>query len=155
MTKTFEENFNTILKPALHALGFRQMILKRCICPEFLFYKKKLWFSWSWDWRERYLDVSLGHLFWFKDVMKSVVVIGDYSHYESQITPNAIDTIGSESAALRIVADSLSNAVLQYEEKYDEIFQAFRVSRSQGGGINIDEYIGKEVSMEDLKKFQC
>jgi len=156
MTKNnFEGKFISILEPVLNDLGFVKIALTGCIHPEFLFNKERLWFSLSWDWRDRYLDVCLGHLFWFKDVMDRVVVIGDYSNYESQITPSAIDKIGCETKVLELIACSLEEAIGLYEEEYKKILQDFRVSRSRRGGINIDEYIGKEVNIDDLQKFRA
>ena len=151
---SFEGKFKSILAPVLKDLGFTKVSLKDCMHPAFLFNKGRLWFSLSWDWRDRYLDVSLGHLFWFKDVMFRVVVIGDYSNYESQITTNAIDKIGSETKVLEMIAATLKNAINIYENEYEKIYQDFRISRSRRGGINIDEYIGKELKMDDLKKYK-
>lgn len=152
---TFEDKFKIILEPVLKDLGFVKVVLNGCMRPQFLFNKERLWFSLSWDWRDRYLDVSLGHLFWFKDVMERVVVIGDYSNYENQITPNAIDKIGSDTKVLNLISSSLSDAISQHEAEYEKVFQDFRVSRSRRGGINIDEYIGEEVTIKDLKRFEA
>jgi len=149
----FEKNFRRIVEPYLKELGFNKVTLKNCMHPQFLFNKERLWFSLSWDFRDSYLDVNLGHLFWFRDVMERVEVIGDYSNYESQITPSAIGQIGSDQKVFKIIVQSLKNAIIKYENNYDEIFQNFRISRSQRSGINIDQYIGKEVSINDLKDF--
>lgn len=64
-------------------LGFKEVILKDCMCPEVLYNKGSLWFSASWDYRDRYLELDLGHLYWFKDVMSRVIVLGDYQNYLS------------------------------------------------------------------------
>lgn len=149
----FKEHFNTVLRPALEDLGFLEVKLKGCMCPEFLFNNGRLWFSLSWDKKERYLEVSLGRLFRFKDVMERVVVIGDYSNYEKRITPDAIDEIGSDIKVLKIIASSLKDGIALYKTEYERIFQDFRVSRSKRGGINIDEYIGKELRIDDLDNF--
>ena len=150
----FKIEFNTILKPALLKLGFAEIKLKNCIHSEFLFNKDRLWFAMSWDWRDRYLEVSLGHLFDFKDVMERVVVIGDYSNYDRRIKWDAIDKLGGEKV-FEIIAASLKNAIDLYSQDYKKIFQDFRVSRSKGNRINIDEYIGKELKIEDLKKYRA
>lgn len=121
--ETFEGKFRTILEPALSDLDFAKVALKGCMCPEILFNKERLWFSLSWDWRDRYLDICLGHLFWFNDVMDRVVVIGDYSNYESQITPNAIDKIGDDKKVLKLIADSIEDAIRLYENEYEKVFQ--------------------------------
>ena len=151
---TFEKEFNTILKPVLVKLRFVEIKLKNCMCPEFLFNKDRLWFSMSWDWRDRYLEVSLGHLFWFRDVMKRVVVIGDYSNYKKEITWNAIDKMGSEKV-LQIIAGSLDDAIALYSKDYKSIYQDFRISRAKANRINIDDYIGKEAYIEELQKYRA
>ena len=150
-----EQKFKKILEPKLEELGFTRVNLKDCMCPTYLYTNGRLWFELSWDWRDRYLEVSLGHLCWFKDVMPRVVVIGDYSFYESQITYDAIDRIGDESEVLRVISSSLSNSITKYEQDNDRAFQEFRVSRSKRNGINIDDYIGAEISRDDLRKFEA
>lgn len=155
MSDTFDQNFRKILIPILKDLGFNRVELKGCMCPEYLFNNGTVWFSLSWDWRDQYLDISLGKLFWFKDVMKRVVVIGDYSNYEGTITHSAMATLGSDVAIFETVALSLKDALQTYNEKYVEIYHDFRVSRSKRGGINIDDYIGSEVELFELQKFKA
>ena len=150
----FNGKFERILEPALKDSGFTRIKLKNCICPEYLYYKRRLWFALSWDWRDRYLEACLGHLHWFSDVMERVVVIGDYSCYDSRISPDAIDRIGDESKVLTIVASSLEEAISIYENEYDRIFENFRITRSKRSGININEYIGNEVTLGDLKSYE-
>lgn len=155
MLDTFDKNIRKILFPVLKELGFQQVKLKGMICPEYLFNNGDVWFSLSWDWRDQYLDVSLGKLFWFKGVMERVVVIGDYSNYEESITYSAMSSLGSDVAIFEAIAESLKEALKIYTEEYENIFQDFRVSRNKGGGINIDEYIGAEVEITDLQKFKA
>jgi hypothetical protein len=151
----FDKKFQSLLFPKLEELGFTQVSLKDCMHPEYLFKNGRLWFELSWDWRDRYLDVALGHLHWFKDVMPRVVVIGDYSSYKREITFKAIDTIGSESKVMEIIANSLEQSILIYREHYTDIFEGFRKSRAISRGINIDDYIGKEVTSNELIKFEA
>jgi hypothetical protein len=155
MADTFDKNIRKILFPVLKELGFQRVKLKGIMCSEYLFNNGDVWFSLSWDWRDQYLDVSLGKLFWFKDVMERVVVIGDYSNYDERITYSAMSSLGSDVAIFEAIAESLKDALKMYKEKYQEIFRDFRVSRSARGGINIDEYIGAEVGLADLQKFKA
>ena len=155
MSDSFEQNFRDILSPILNNLGFKRVKLKKIICDEYLYNIGEIWFSLSWDYRDQYLDVSLGKMFWFKDVMERVVVIGDYSNYDEKITYSAMSTLGSDIAIFEAIALSLKDALKTYNEKYQEIYQDFRVSRSNRGGINIDEYIGAEVKLSDLQKFRA
>ncbi|MEP5764753.1 MAG: hypothetical protein ABJ308_09165 [Halieaceae bacterium] len=154
MSDTFDHNFKTILGPVLEELGFKQVKLKDCMCPQYLFNNGQTWFALSWDWRDQYLEVSLGRLYWFKDVMERVVVIGDYSHYESTITPSAMSTLGSDETIFSAISSSLESALDIYRDNYAKIYEDFRVTRSMRGGINIDEYIGPEVAISELEKFK-
>jgi hypothetical protein len=72
----------------------------------------------------------------------------------NQITYDAIDRIGSETKVLEIISSSLEDSISLYEKEYDRIFQDFRASRGKRNGINIDEYIGKEVSRDELQRFE-
>ena len=155
MSDSFDKNFRQIVGPKLKELGFEQLKLEGCMCPEYLFHKESLWFSLSWDWRDQYLDVSLGKLFWFKDVMERVVVIGDYSSYDRRITWDAMSKLGSDIAIFEVIASTLDNALAIYDKSYAKIFEGFRVSRSKRNGINIDDYIGKEAVLNDLNKFKA
>ncbi|MHC4930188.1 MAG: hypothetical protein ACYTFU_11080 [Planctomycetota bacterium] len=153
-SQSLDQKFNTILKPKLEESGFTRVNLKGCMCPEYLYNNGRLWFDLSWDWTDRYLEVGLGHLHWFKDVMERVVVVGDYSCYMNQITYDAIDRVGSETKVLEIISSSLEDSISLYEKVYDSIFQDFRASRGKRNEINIDEYIGKEVSRDELQRFE-
>lgn len=155
MSDSFDKNFRQIVGQKLKELGFEQLKLKGCMCPKYLFYKESIWFSLSWDWRDQYLDVSLGKLFWFKDVMERVVVIGDYSSYDRKITWDAMNKLGSDIAIFEAIASSLGNALAIYDESYKKIFKSYLVSRSKRNGINISEYIGKEAMLNDLSKFKA
>jgi hypothetical protein len=86
--------------------------------------------------------------------MERVVVVGDYSCYMNQITYDAIDRVGSETKVLEIISSSLEDSISLYEKVYDSIFQDFRASRGKRNEINIDEYIGKEVSRDELQRFE-
>ena len=155
MSETFDQHFRKLLNPTLEELGFKRVKLKGIMCTEYLFTNGSVWFSLSWDWRDQYLDVSLGKLFWFKDVMERVVVIGDYSNYDERITYSAMSTLGSDIAIFEAIASSLKGALNTYNEKYSEFYQDFRLSRSKSGGINIDEYIGEEVELSELQKYKA
>ena len=87
--------------------------------------------------------------------MERVVVIGDYSSYDRKITWDAMNKLGSDIAIFEAIASSLNNALAIYDESYTKIFEGFRVSRSKRNGINIDDYIGKEATLNDLNKFKA
>lgn len=62
----FQKEMDITLKPKLMMLGFQEIVLKDCIHPEVLFNKGRLWFGASWDYRDQYLEVDLGHIFWLR-----------------------------------------------------------------------------------------
>ena len=71
-----------------------------------------------------------------------------------QVTYDAIDKIGSESKVLEQISSSFEESVSVFTKEYDRIFQDFRITRSRRNGINIDEYIGKEVSLDELQRYE-
>lgn len=109
------------LKPKLIALGFQEVKLKDCMCPEVLYRKNNLWFGTSWDCRDRYLTVDLGHLYWCKDVMARVIVVGDYASYSDEIEKIKETNKSYLVKIASLVANTLQEAVSIYNERYDQI----------------------------------
>jgi hypothetical protein len=73
----FEQEVKRILQPKLYSLGFERIKIKEnWIYPTFLYEHNDMWFGTSWDWRDNYLEVDLGRLFFFKDVLPRVIIIG-------------------------------------------------------------------------------
>src|SRR5690606_15473516 len=64
-------------QPKLFSLGFERIKKKEhWICPKFLYEHNDIWFGTSWDWRDCYLEIDLGKLFFFKDVLPRAIIIG-------------------------------------------------------------------------------
>jgi hypothetical protein len=105
-----------ILLPKLLDFGFSEISLSGCMDYEALFRKKDLWLGTSWDYRDRYLDLNLGHLYWFKDVMPRVVVVGEYSSHCSRL--KRIDTSAPDylESVLQTVAETIEDAIISYNE---------------------------------------
>lgn len=82
----FHKLIDLELKPKLIELGFAEINLDACISPEVLYKNGRLWFGASWDYRDLYLEVDLGHLYWFEDVMPRVIILGGYASYCSKIS---------------------------------------------------------------------
>src|SRR5688572_5177379 len=121
--------------------------------PEYLFRKDRTWFSLSWDWRDQYLDVCLGRLFWFRDVMPRVVVIGDFSYWEPSVTWDSIRSHGDFEVVFARIEASLAGSVARVEEEYARLLDVFR--RSRGERLSIDDYIGKEATIDALEKYRA
>ena len=105
-----------ILLPKLLDVGFREVSLSGCIGYEALFRKQDLWLGTSWDYRDQYLDLNLGHLYWFKDVMPRVVIVGEYSSHCSHL--KRIDSSAPDhlELVLQTVADTIEDAIISYNE---------------------------------------
>ncbi len=145
--------FDGLIRPVLEHLEFREVVLKDCIHSQFLFQKDRTWFDLSWDCRDQYLEVSLGYLYWFKDVMPRVVVIGDYSHWDSVVTWDSIRSDADFEVVYGRIRDSLPNATSRLEAEFPSLLSEFRKTRNQR--IQIDDYIGQEVTIDSLKRFRA
>ena len=75
--KIFEKEAVRILQPKLISLGFERIKIKEnWIYPTFLYEHDDIWFGTSWDWRDNYIEIDLGRLFFFKDVLPRAIIIG-------------------------------------------------------------------------------
>lgn len=81
----YQKIIDRILRVKLEELGFEEVRLKNCIKYEVLFRKDDIWFGTSWDERDQYLQLDLGHLYWMKDVIPRVIIAGDYSSFSSRV----------------------------------------------------------------------
>ncbi len=149
----FQKQIDLVLRPKLIALGFQEVLLKDCMCPEVLLNRDRLWFGASWDYRDHYLEVELGHLFWFQDVMPRVIVLGDYATYcpELKVIPTDIDNYLRKVA--EFVRDTIENAVVIYEKGYEEILAERRNPKKLNYPKEFFTHLGCEVSKSDLERF--
>ena len=125
MTKDrFSEAFHKLLKPVLAGLGFRRILPPHgWTAPAELFESHNRWFGSSWDWRDAYLEVSLGRLFQYRDVNPRVIIQGPYSLNVvcgEQEVAQFLDT------QLSHVAASLPSAVESFDAKISESLRAMR-----------------------------
>jgi hypothetical protein len=73
----FPAAFERIVGPVVRAHGFRRVREPDgWMAPRLLFVCDNRWVGASWDSRDRYLEVQLGRLFEFRDVMPSAIVLG-------------------------------------------------------------------------------
>jgi hypothetical protein len=105
-----------VVAPSMLDAGFGRVKLKHCISYEGLFYRERIWLGLSWDWRDRWIDVKLGSLYWFQDVMPRVVVLGDYASY----CPAVRSILDSPSIDLdkvaRLLSDSIDDTLVAYTQ---------------------------------------
>jgi hypothetical protein len=105
-----------ILLPKLLDIGFKEVSLSGCIDHEALFRRQDLWLGTSWDYRDQYLDLNLGHLYWFQDFMPRVVVVGEYSSHCPRLTRISSSAPDYFELMLQTVADTIEDAILSYNE---------------------------------------
>jgi hypothetical protein len=152
MQMQFEDTFEQIMKPTLVRHGFERVMLDSCMRPEELWRRGRLWFSTSLDLRDQYLDVCLGHLYWFHDVMPRVIILGEFSSYanfdpfKKYRADGLVDTLSS-------VRDAFDHALEVYRTRYEDILQA-RLHPKKSKYVK--EYVtalGQEVQDSELEKY--
>jgi len=85
------------------------------IAPEVLMESSNRWFGASWDWRDRYLDASLGRLFLFRDVLPRVVVRGPLWVAKTNDGETDADFV-------REVLGRMTNRLPKVLERFDELY---------------------------------
>jgi hypothetical protein len=149
----FQADAESILKPWLASVGFEQFRLEGCISYAVLFRRERLWFGASWDARELSLDLELGHLYWFRDVMPRVTILGGYGSYVSELERLPRDLPDHPRRALELVRDTIEGAILVYDRRYDEILAAHKTPKNQKYSKEFYTHLGHEVSMRELQAF--
>ena len=113
------------LKPELCELGFVEVNLNGCMKPEVLFNKGKIWFGASWDYRDMYLEISLGHLYWFKDVMPRVIILGGYASYNGKISSFPTNGFDDLKNIIVFIKETFEDSIAIYNERYDQILHKY------------------------------
>ena len=116
MSATYKDIFEKRLLPKMESLGFERIYLRDCMWPEVLLRKGDLWFGTSWDYRDQYLELNIGGLYWLKDVMPRVVVLGEYSDHCAAIKRMAPSAENYLKEVLALVEGTIKQ-VLQSPEK--------------------------------------
>ena len=148
----FSQSVDRHLKPKLLSLGFVAIKLRGCMWPSTLFRRDRLWFGASWDWRDRHLEVDLGHLHWFKDVMPRVTVLGHYSNYTKavdELDPSRNDYLDQVTMT---IADTIDGAIALYNEQYDQL----KLADLETGYVYVEafkKHLGAEVKIDDLADY--
>ena len=152
MQSELQTIFLQTLAPILHQHGFKRVELTSCIHDEELWRKDRLWFGVSFDQRDYYLEVSLGHLYWFHDVMPRMIVLGDYTSYAGFDPSKKILSDGLE-ATLRAISDTIDRALAVYENHYSEILQTKRQPKKTTYAKEFVLALGEEVQNSELEKY--
>ena len=158
-TAVFEATFGRSVKPVLLGLGFREVRPPDgWIAPAKLLECDKRWFGASWDSREKYLEVALGGLFEFRDVLPRAIVRGHYHHNADCLDENVQDFLTNH---LTRVGQEIPKALDQFEKRLASALEADRVPSEGatrklrrvfadyvvriGDPITLEEWIGSQV----------
>ena len=159
--ETFKKIFNEKLIKKLIGLGFKEVKIKDdWIHPAFLFEKSGIWFGTSWDWRDMILEINLGKLYLFEDVMPRVIIRGSYNVYlkiKGITTKEMRDFSELEDFfefKFNEVADTIDE-VLENIETYlvKEQEYLIELNNDKKGRKRLRDYfshLGKEINKEDL-----
>lgn len=90
--------------------------------PEVLYRRERLWFGASYDVRDQWLELQLGHLYWFRDVMPRVIILGNLSQY-GILCPNDGASTEQINNALTDIAENFERALTVYDTRYPEILE--------------------------------
>ena|SRR5215207_3206428 len=124
--QVFDQAVKQILQPKLFSLGFDRIKIKEnWIYPIFLYENNDIWFGTSWDWRDNYLEIDLGRLFLFKDVLPRIIILGTINIEESRIGSSK-DFEGYDKYfrnMLTEVGESLDERVPRFEAEYPEAYK--------------------------------
>jgi hypothetical protein len=152
MQSGLKSAFSAILAPTLIKNGFQRVQLKGCIHYEELWRNDRIWFGVSYDIRDQYLEINLGHLYWFRDVMPRVVILGHYGSYV-HFNPDAKLSKEGLSKTLESVRDTFESSITVYRIRYNEILQAKLHPKKAKYVKEYSLALGQEVKEEELKPF--
>ena len=146
--EVFESKIKQIILPKLTALGFDRIIIKdNWICPKFLFERNDIWFGASWDWKDDYLEINLGRLFFFRDVLPSIIIIGPISlqdmAYDRQKQFQGHQKYFQE--LFTSVANNLEENIRTFDAQYPKAYE-----RKIKINEEILKYLGRQVKRSEL-----
>ena len=142
-----------IVAPKLKDLGFKEVLLKECMHPEILFNRDRIWLGASWDYRDQYLEVELGHLYWFKDVMPRVIVLGEYGSYVTEFKKLKSDDPDFLTKVAKTIRDSIDCALRTYEARYVDVLAERKNPENLKYRKEFHMHLGSEVSKNDLSRY--
>lgn len=118
----FAAQVRSTLGPTLARCGFAPVYLKSCMQPEVLYRRGRLWFGASYDVRDLWVELDLGHLYWFRDVMPRVIILGNLFEYGIQ-RPNDCASPEQLNNCLADTAESFERVLTTYSTRYPEILE--------------------------------
>jgi hypothetical protein len=152
MQSKIKTEFKQIIKPTLIKHGFVRIKLNSCIHEEQLWRNGRLWFGVSCDWKDLYFEASLGHLYWFRDVMPRVIILGDYSCYTSFDPYKLFKSDGLEKT-LEAINQSFEKSLKKYKLHYPDILKSILQPTKSRYTKEFYLALGEEVKDHELEKY--
>jgi hypothetical protein len=152
MQSKIKKEFDQILKPVLDKHGFCRVELKSCIHEEQLWRNGRLWFGVSLDWRDQYFEAYLGHLYWFRDVIPRVIILGEYSSY-ANFDPYKLFRSDGLVKTLEAIAQTFDQALKKYDRYYDDILKSKLQPKKTKYAKEYIMALGEEVKEQELQKY--
>jgi hypothetical protein len=154
----FQQEVKRILQPKLLSLGFERIKIKdHWIYPTFLYEHNDVWFGTSWDWRDNYLEVDLGRLYFFKDVLPRVIIIGTINIDDM---PSSNPTFESYKKYFQgiftEVAESLGEKIKMFDAQYPEAFECKTKTNEKSSKKERQyhriflQHLGKQMKRSDI-----
>ncbi len=143
-------DFGKIIEPILIKHGFTQIKMESCIHEEELWKNGRLWFGMSCDLRDQYLEVNLGHLYWFRDFMPRVIILGKYSSYVS-FDPCKMFKSEGLANTLKAINLSFEKSLEKYKLYYSEILKSEIESKKSKYTKEFLLALGEEVKDQELE----
>lgn len=149
------------MEPKLKKLGFERIKIRdNWICPTFLYEHDDIWFGSSWDWRDFDLNIDLGKLFFFHDVMPRVIVLGPIKIRDSLLAnDNNVKTANLDeyfAGMFQDVNESLDEKIAHFNEYYSAVYnyhtkinEVMPKKKRQYRRLFL-EHLGKQMKKSDL-----
>jgi|TARA_R110002060_G_scaffold78085_1_gene90583 hypothetical protein len=153
MNSDYVQIFDDIFKPTLIGLGFKKVVLNGCMAYEVLYRKDDLWIGSSWDFRDQYLEFSIGHMYSFKDVMPRFIILGDYSDYCGLVNELQPYTSNYRAKYLELALNNLTESLAIYESDYGSIKAKYINSRRKYSSEYM-HLLGKPVNSNTLAAYE-
>jgi len=157
--EVFKNEVKNNFQPKLFSLGFERIkIEENWIYPTFLYEHNDIWFGTSWDWRDNYIEIDLGRLFFFKDVLPRVIIIGTIN-IDEMLSNESKQFEGYEKYFQSIfgkVAVSLDEKIRLFDVQYPEAFeQKTRIDENSSEKEKqyrriFVEHLGKQLKRTDI-----
>lgn len=141
-----------MLGPTLDQQGWARITLRNCMSPEVLWRREAVWIGASLDERDRVLELSLGTLHSFRDVMPRFIVRDRLRVLASEELLGAIAAC-EVSTSLKCLAADLDSLLRRYAESPEPAEPRPQSKQQRRNLVTYLAMLGPEVSDDDLRDY--